>query len=328
MRGGAVVRGQWRAAAGIALGLAFSLALTGAISADPLGNVASAATNVGSIPTGSGTVGLAERTVTYCTDGGVALSMSLFAPIGGSHPAPTVLQVHGGRWQTGSRMTSLTESETATDLVRAGFLVASIDYRLAPANPWPDQIVDVECAVRFLRAHAAGLGIDPDRIAAWGTSAGGQLVSLLATAPHDGPWDNGAFASVSDQVEAVVDEFGPANLMATDWPRASSAFIRTVFGTLPGAGSDVLRAASPLTDVAPDDPPFLILQGTDDQVVPPSQSVDLATRLRSAGVPVDLVLVHGGQHGLMTPGETPSPSGISSLITSYLERTLTHRAVS
>ena len=260
------------------------------------------------------------RTVTYCLQGGRALPMTLFAPTTATaHPVPAVLQVHGGGWQEGSRLLSLSGSGTATDLVNAGFVVASIDYRLAPENPWPDQIEDVKCAVRFLRAHATALGIDADQIAALGTSAGGQLVSLLGTTGSSPLWDTGSFPNVSSGVEAVVDEFGPSDLSATGWPPDSSAMIRRVFGAAPGATNPALVAASPLLHVAAGDPPFLIVQGTDDQVVPPSQSERFASQLRAAGVPVQLVLVDHGRHGLETPGEEPSQPAIDALITAYLQ---------
>jgi acetyl esterase/lipase len=309
----AVVRGRWLLAAGTAL----ALVVTGTFAVDRA-TTTSAATDTGS----------SEHTATYCVDGGVPLSMSIFAPSTSTSPSdqpvPAVLQVHGGRWERGARWTSLSQSAAATDLVNAGILVASIDYRLAPENPWPDQIIDVECAVRYLRAHASELGIDPNQIAAWGTSAGGHLVSLLGTSSSDETtsWDNGQYPGVSDRVAAVVDEFGPADLTAGDWPATSSAFIRTVFGSAPESDSDALRMASPLLNVAAGDPPFLIIQGTDDQVVPPSQSIDLANRLRSAGDDVNLVMVHGGQHGLMTPDEAPSQNDIATLVTSYLVTTL------
>jgi acetyl esterase/lipase len=270
-----------------------------------------------------GPVGAAsERTITYCVEGGQALAMTVFAPgtVGTSRPA--VLEVHGGGWQHGSRLLSLSESGPATDLVNAGFVVASIDYRLAPANPWPDQIVDVKCAVRYLRAHADDLGIDPDRIAALGTSAGGQLVSLLGTTGSSALWDTGPYPDESSAVDAVVDEFGPADLDAGGWPAGSVTMIQRVFGAAPGTSSAVLAQASPLGHVSAGDPPFLIVQGTDDQVVPMTQSEQLAAQLRTDHVPVDLVLVDGGRHGLETPGENPSPPAIASLITAYLVQTL------
>jgi acetyl esterase/lipase len=256
------------------------------------------------------------RTVTYCVEGGQPLAMTLFIPgtAGTSHPV--VLEVHGGR------LLSLSASGPATDLVGAGFEVASIDYRLAPTNPWPDQIIDAKCAVRYLRAHATDLGIDPNRIAALGTSAGGQLVSLLGTTGTSTLWDEGPYADESSAVDAVVDEFGPADLGASGWPVDSVAMIRRVFGAAPAASNPVLAQASPVTHVAAGDPPFLIVQGTADQVVPVSQSEQFGAQLRADHVPVQIVLVAGGRHGLETPGENPAPPAIASLITAYLVQTL------
>ena len=263
------------------------------------------------------------RTVTYCVEGDDPLAMSLFAPTS-AHPVPVVVEVHGGGWSHGSRLISLDQSLPAAGLVASGIMVASVDYGLSPRDPWPDQIIDVECAVRYLRAHAIELGIDPDRVGALGTSAGGQLVSLLGTATAERQWDQGPYADESSGVDAVADEFGPAQLNATDWPHRTAVIIRRVFGTFPIVLSPVLKADSPATYASRGDPPFLIVQGTDDQVVPVSQSEDFATRLRAAGVPVDLVLVDRGRHGLETPDERPSPPEIAALITSFFERTLLH----
>jgi acetyl esterase/lipase len=268
------------------------------------------------------TDGDSVRAVTYCRENGQSLSMTLFAPSASRHPLPVVVQVHGGAWQHGSRLTSLAGSLTAADLVDAGFMVASIDYRLAPKNPWPDQIIDVACAVRFLHARGRTLGVDPARIAAWGDSAGGQLVSLLGVDGANKDWDRGPYPDASSSVSAIVDEYGPANLDTTDWPPSSVDMIRTVFGVGPGPGSSVLAAASPLHHVAAGDPPFLVIQGNADQVVPFAQSVELSARLRAVGVPVQLVVVDRGRHGLETPGENPPPAALSSLIVNYLREEL------
>jgi acetyl esterase/lipase len=89
-------------------------------------------------------------------------------------------------------------------------VVASIDYRLPPLSPWPAQLEDAKCAVRFLRAHAGALGIDPGRIGAWGSSGGGTLVSLLGLAGLDAGFDRGPWPDRSSGVQ--VDMFGPADL--------------------------------------------------------------------------------------------------------------------
>jgi acetyl esterase/lipase len=226
-----------------------------------------------------------------------------------------VVQVHGGGWERGSRYRSLAQSSTARLLVNHGIGVASVGYRLAPANPWPDQIVDVECAIRFLRAHAAALGVDPRRLALWGSSAGGQLVSLAATAGGTGRWDLGPYRSVPVAVAAVVDEFGPVDLTRTDFPPYTAGLIERVFGHPPGAA---LKVDSPVAYVGHGDPPFLILQGTADRIVPVSQSEELASRLRTYGDPVRLELVAGGGHGLGTPGESPGPARLNALILAFL----------
>ena len=266
-------------------------------------------------PTWSGT-----REVTYCDPGGQPLAMTLFAPAAQDHPVPLVLQVHGGGWERGHRLDDLASSSTAQALVAAGFAVASIDYRLAPANPWPDQIDDVTCAVRYLRAQAGPLGIDPAHLAAWGSSAGGQLVALLGTSgaafPGDGQWPD-----QPDTVAAVVDEFGPADLTDPLWPSYTAGIIRQVFGRDPGP-SAALALASPADHVAPGDPPFLILQGTADRIVPATQSEELAARLQAAGDRADLVLVRGGGHGLGTPGESPGTAVQDQRIVDFLQQLL------
>jgi acetyl esterase/lipase len=251
--------------------------------------------------------------------------MTLFRPFAEDREVPVVLQVHGGAWEHGMRWTSLSQSNALTGLVGSGVAVASIDYRLAPANPWPDQIEDVMCAVRFLRAHARDLGIDPFRVGAWGSSAGGQLVSLLATAPDMPQWKVGQYQNESSSVQAVVDEFGPADLAVSDWGSYVAGVIRTVFHAQPNRPSVVLETASPLDHVARGDPPFLILQGTKDRIVPAAQSETLAQHLEEAHVPVKLVLVTDGMHGLQTAREHPSSAQLNSDIVSYFVSVLRQR---
>jgi acetyl esterase/lipase len=235
------------------------------------------------------------QTVAYCNPSGQPLLMDIWAPASRSRlPAPVALHVHGGGWTGGNRQGGGYLADMQPQLTQRGFLVASIDYRLAPANPWPDQITDVRCAVGYLRANAAGMGIDPKRIGASGESAGGHLVSLLGT--DGGP----------DGVQAVADLFGPADLTSSDWSPGVKRILQNVFGS----SSEVRPDASPVSHVAAGDPPFLILQGDHDTTVPASQSIELAGRLRSVGVPVTLVIVKGGRHGLAGPGMDPTQTDL------------------
>jgi acetyl esterase/lipase len=277
-------------------------------------------------------------TVTYCTQHGTDLAMDVSQPpAGAARPAPVALYVHGGGFTLGDRKPTGLGASLANHagallpqlralLNQRGFVVASIDYRLPPASPWPAQIQDAKCAVRFLRAHAGALGIDPGRIGVWGSSGGGTLVSLLGLAGPEAGFDRGPWPDRPSGVQAVVDMFGPADLGDLG---DSTGFDRAIAWLALGGSPAVRRAASPLTYVpagrgaAGDVPPFLILHGTDDHDMPPRHSQELARRLRAAGVPATLVLVHGAAHGLNTPSQRPAPGQVAELVADFLTRTLT-----
>ncbi|MFA5801626.1 MAG: alpha/beta hydrolase [Thermoleophilia bacterium] len=256
----------------------------------------------------SSKLGTVERDVTYCDAGSTALKMDVYYPKTMNGPAPAVMYVHGGGWTQGDK----NEGAGATaipSLVDAGFLVVSINYRLAPDDKFPAQIEDAKCAVRYLRANAALNSIDPDRIGAWGGSAGGHLVSLLGvTDGSEGFEGTGGYADQSSRVQAVVDMFGPSDLMKEFSGGAIGRALGTqVFGTS-DQGSDILAQASPVTHVSADDPPFLILHGAKDDLVPPEQSQELYDRLKAAGVPATLVMVENAGHGFRPDGGQISPT--------------------
>ena len=234
--------------------------------------------------------------------------MTLFAPSSAvGHPVPAVLQVHGGGWQHGSRLLSFSGSERPpTWSTPASSWPRSITGWL-PRNPWPAQIVDVKCAVRYLRAHAADLGIDPDQIAALGTSAGGQLASLLGTTGPRRCGRAGPFPEESSAVDAVVDEYGPADFDSTDWP---SAYGRhdppRLSAPRPARPTRYWRSPVPRHTSLPATPRSSSSKEPTTRSCPlPSRSAS-RRQLRSAGVRAELVLVDHGRHGLETPGEVPS----------------------
>ena len=265
----------------------------------------------------------AMQTVTYCTDGGKPLAMDISLP--SPRPtalAPVVIYVHGGGWEHGSKAGGGFLEQLQPQLIAKGFVVASIDYRLAPADKWPAQIVDAKCAVRYLRAHASTYGIDTQRIGAWGGSAGGHLVSLMGTADASAGFDVGEWANQSSRLQAVVDLFGPADLAVSAWPSDATGVITDVFGVAPGSASDTLTKASPVTWISRDDPPFLILHGDADQTVPLSQSQEFAARLQVAGVTTSLLIVRNGPHGLANPKEQPAPDQLVTMIVDFFARTL------
>lgn len=250
-----------------------------------------------------------QRDVTYCTVAGVALKMDVYSPKDTSGPTPLAVFIHGGGWSRGGKLAR----ELVLDgpgLLDAGITVASLEYRLAPDYVFPAMIEDVKCAIRSLRAHAADYQIDPDHIGVWGTSAGGHLVNLLGTTDSSAGFDVGEYPEQTSRVQAVVDLFGPADLT----PHFSPAYeeVRpTVFGSF-----DPLLA-SPINYISPDDPPFLILQGDADNVVPLNQSQLFYDQLTAAGVETQLVVVQGGNHGFTRPNQTPTRDEITETIVAF-----------
>jgi acetyl esterase/lipase len=250
-----------------------------------------------------------DRGVVYCTNAGVALTMDIYYPSPASAtPTPAVLYVHGGGWEHGSSSLGGINAAIAQDLTARGMLVAAVNYRLAPQFLWPAQIVDVKCAVRYLRANAKKYGIDSSKIGAWGGSAGGHLVSMLGTAGPDAGFDSGQYLEQSSSVQAVVDMFGPADLTAGGWGPSATSVVEQVFGAKPGQDNGALSHASPVTYIQSNDPPFLIFHGAKDAVVPVSQSQELAARLQAAGVSATLVTVQNAGHGFAPNGGPTSPT--------------------
>ncbi len=274
-----------------------------------------------------------RSTVEYCRPAGMPLAMDLYMPSPAARPGrpmPVAVYIHGGGTILGDRKTTglgatLANHEGALfpplrrQLNARGFVVASIGYRMPPGAPWPASIQDAKCAVRFLRAHSAALGIDADRIGAWGGSGGGQLASLLGLAGPGAGFDDGQYLDQSSTVQAVVDMFGPADLNDFD---DAPPFIRLCLAIGVGDSAETRRAMSPNTYVTANAPPFLVLHGDRDEDVFPRHSFGFAKRLRAAGVPTTLIEVHGTGHTLDTPGQRPSPRQLTDTVTAFLVNTL------
>jgi acetyl esterase/lipase len=194
-------------------------------------------------------------------------------------------------------------------MIKRGYFVASINYRLAPRFKFPAQIEDVKCAIRFLRANASSFGINPDNIGVWGGSAGGNLVSLLGTTDAGAKLEgSGGYANYSSRVKAVVDMFGPADI-ALLFRNYKGTLMEEVFGTT-DLQAPILKIASPVTYISRDDPPFLILQGDKDSVVPLIQSQLFYNQLQKGGVTATLVIVKNSEHGFRLSGGEMSPTRI------------------
>ncbi len=247
-----------------------------------------------------------QKDITYCTMAGVDLKMDAYPPTTTSDkPAPVIVYVHGGAWQAGDKHSGEGVA-LASEITARGYFLVSVDYRLAPRWKFPAQIEDVKCAIRYLRANAATYHVDPNHIGAMGSSAGGHLVALLGSARKSAGFDVGPYLEESSRVQAVVDLYGPIDLTRGFYQRQPDV-ARNVFGAT-SANDPVLAKASPVTYVSRDDPPFLIIHGAKDSVVPPSQSQSLYDRLQAEGIPVTLIIVKNAEHGLAPSGGAPSPN--------------------
>jgi acetyl esterase/lipase len=255
---------------------------------------------------------------TYQDSGGQTqeLQLELLVP-SGTGPFPTVIWIHGGGWVSGSR---LPVPSNVSALCSQGYAVASLDYRLTDVAIWPAQIQDCRGAVRWLRAHAATYSLDPDRFAAWGSSAGAQLASMLGTSGGedtvriggvsvDLEGSMGGNAGESSRVQAVVDWFGQSDLLqmyfypSTQDHNAHLSQESRLIGDWLQLNPERAATANPITYASPDDPPFLVMHGTVDDTVPFNQSELLIDALRNQGVRVTWKPVAGANHGFTTAAE-------------------------
>jgi acetyl esterase/lipase len=263
-----------------------------------------------------------DRDVIYGVND-VPLTMDIYYPTHVNEPMPAVVYVHGGGWYSGDKETGKGKYDIAP-LVNSGYVVASINYRLAPRYKFPAQIEDVKCAIRFLRANAPKYNIDSNNIGAYGDSAGGHLVSLLGVTGNSGIFESGENADESDSVQAVVDIYGPTDL-PLNFENYNSLVLETIFNTTE-LDSEILKEGSPVNYVSSNSPPFLIIHGDKDDVVSLEQSQILFEKLATAGVPSQLLVVKNAGH-LFTPiGGTvqPSRSEITRDIVDFFNTYLKH----
>ena len=239
-------------------------------------------------------LGTIESGVTYCVMNGWPVRMDIYYPKTANGQWPVVMIIHGGAWIWGDKATSASLA-VQPGLTEKGFLVVSINYRLAPSFPWPAMIEDAKCAVRSLRAHAADYNLDPNRIGVLGDSVGGQIALLLGLTDSSVGWDVGEYLEYSSQVQAVVDFFGPTDLNDPSLydlvvKRGRSAFYNISWN------SPELIKASPITYVKKDAPPIFIAHGSLDLTVRLVQSQMFYDKMKTLGAPIWLVVMENGIH--------------------------------
>ncbi len=236
-----------------------------------------------------------KEDVEYGKVGNRSLLLDLYSPKEVPKPVPGIIFVHGGGWVIRDRKDFRYH---ALCYAKRGYVATSINYRLAQHAPFPGAVQDVKCAVRWMRANASTLHVDPEKIALVGASAGGHL-SLLAAYATDVPEFEkvGGHPEMDSSVQAVVDLYGPPDMTA-GYVRHAAYFIGFFGKDWYRRNRELYRKASPIYHVDSSDPPTLILHGTKDSIVPVEESDRLAAKLEEAGVPYVYDRLDGWPHAM------------------------------
>ena len=224
--------------------------------------------------------------------------LDIYLPANAKGKLPLVIFIHGGGWLSNDKYADMGYmKKTVAEIVGSGFALASIDYRFSTQAVFPAQIQDCNRAVSFLYDNADKYGFDVKRFAVMGFSAGGHLASLIGLSKNNNvenffmPGTNKSFG-----LKAVVDFYGPAELILFPGADNEKSPEGLLIGAAPLARPDLAKAASPVTYVDKNDPPFLIIHGEKDDLVSTKQSRLLSAWLSVAGVPNELVIVKDAPH--------------------------------
>lgn len=230
----------------------------------------------------------------------VSLKLDLYRSENLAEAHPLIVWVHGGAWRRGHR-----GAVPIKKLLKEGYVIASVDYRLTPVAPFPANVHDIKAAIRFLRTHAKQYGIDPNRITIAGASAGGHLAALVGVTNgskmHEG--SVGDLLNASSDVQAVVSFFGASDLLTIlgqSTPHGLSVRVpalELLLGGSPVEKDKLARLASPLHQLDPKDPPLMLIHGDEDPQMPYEQSELLQAACDKTKVPCEFVTVKGGKHG-------------------------------
>jgi len=241
--------------------------------------------------------------------------LDIYLPDEGSGPFPVIMAIHGGGFAAGNK-----NGEDLVPMLQGlnyGYAVVTVDYRLSDEATFPAAINDVKAAIRFIKVNAAQYNLNPDKIALWGDSAGGNLASLAGTTGGTNKCYDTALgnANISDNVTTVIDWFGPTNFYVMDEQNRASGISKKIkgvqihstdhsfgskyFGQNISKVPNLCKQADPTTYITSECPPFLIQHGTLDPIIPTQQSVDFAAAIaKKAGQDkVTLTLFEGANHG-------------------------------
>ena len=244
--------------------------------------------------------------VPYVPDGDVTQDLRIYLPEGIEGSLPTFFMIHGGAF----RYASKTLYDTlAHHFVERGYAVISINYRLLPRFAYPAQVQDTFCALAWTHANADTYGFDPERIVALGDSAGATLAAMLGTVDDTSPYMKGCPDTLpgTDWIQGVIAFYGEFDLSYN--PGSFFSYLGKKFGEAP----DLWAEASPIHWIDGREPPFLLIHGTKDTMVPVSESQNFAAALKKAKVDVELLLIPEVDHLFITHNRLSSSENVQSL---------------
>lgn len=233
---------------------------------------------------------------------------------------PAIIWLHGGAWRMGDRTW---RPDLERSFAASGFVMVSIDYTLSGTAPFPQPLFDVRAAIRWVRANADDYGIRPDAIGLWGSSAGGHLAALAGLLGSVPTLDGEEPSPIDAGVQAVMDGYGAGDLLAADQDNPPT---HGLLGGTPAERTDLAIRASPARQPVSDAPPFLIMHGAADPLVPASQSIALYDALAAGGADATLYLIEGFGHGFLNPAGVNEVPGGPQLDSGRLEAEPTARA--
>jgi len=264
--------------------------------------------------------------ILYGTADNQPLTMDYYAPKGNG-PHPIAIVIHGGGYHGGDSKAG-SEAYVADFLAPAGYAVFSINYRLAPKYPYPYMVLDVQRAIRYIRANASQWNADPNKIALVGGSAGGFLSNMagLLNAPGDPKASDSASDSIdriSAKVQAVVSLYAQSSF---EFVPLNADVHRLLDPLIAQKGEkEAIREASPITYVSKSDPPFLEILGDQDEYIPFSEATNLQTALHNVGVRCDIIRIPGGKHGTGGWNKLPNVPDWERQMTEWLNARLHHK---
>jgi len=237
------------------------------------------------------------KNITYASDNGRELKLDLYMPANVKNPY-LVIWIHGGAWHSG------TKDDPPDNLLKSGYAMSSVEYRLSTVASFPTMVFDVKAAVRFLRGQAEHYGYRKDKITIWGSSAGGHLAALIGTTNGNRELEGnlGDYLYESSSVQAIIDFYGPTDfltILGQSTPHGISVrapALALLLGKPVEQVGDIAKLACPVYQVDKSDPPILIMHGDQDNQVPVNQAIELKEAYDEKGLDATLIFLRGAGH--------------------------------